>query len=138
MQLIDFMQDLGDGILDHLPEELRVGVLSVEEIVDLWMQRKSYFQALSLRRDIISYAKLYEAGDYSVDEVFDDFDLCFIPERFGCEEHVFLMGLLGLIDFHIEKKGGTFFLNILGGWVTGDALPSQIFFPRINSAVVPT
>ena len=52
MQLVDFMQDLGDGILDHLPEELRVGVLSVEEIVNLWMHRKSYFQALSLRRDI--------------------------------------------------------------------------------------
>ena len=49
MQLIDFMQGLGDGILDHLPEELRVGVLSVEEIVNLWMQRKSYFQALSFK-----------------------------------------------------------------------------------------
>ena len=114
MQLIDFMQDLGDGILDHLPEELRVGVLSVEEIVNLWMQRKSYFQALSLRRDIISYAKLYEAGDYSVDEVFDDFDLCFIPERFGCEEHVFLMELLGLIDFHIEKKRRGLLLKYFG------------------------
>lgn len=114
MQLIDFMQDLGDGILDQLPEELRVGVLSVEEIVKLWMQRKSYFQALSLRRDIISYAKLYEAGDYSVDEVFDDFDLCFIPERFGCEEHVFLIGLLGLIDFHIEKKRRGLLLTYFG------------------------
>ncbi|MGE6384916.1 hypothetical protein ACQKEN_04495 [Pseudomonas sp. NPDC078416] len=114
MQLIDFMQDLGDGILDHLPEELRVGVLSVEEIVNLWMQRKSYFQALSLRRDIISYAKRYEAGDYSVDEVFDDFDLCFIPERFGCEEHVFLIGLLGLLDFHIERKRRDLLLKYFG------------------------
>lgn len=38
-QLIDFMQDLGDGILDHLPEEQRVAILSVEDIVELWMQR---------------------------------------------------------------------------------------------------
>ena len=114
MQLIDFMQGLGDGVLDHLPEELRVGVPSVEEIVDLWMQRKSYFQALSLRRDIVSYAKLYEAGDYSVDEIFDDFDLLFIPERFGCEEHVFLAGLLGVIDFHIEKKRRDLLLKYFG------------------------
>lgn len=51
-QLIDFMQDLGDGILDHLPEEHRVAILSVEDIVELWMQRKSYLQALSLKKDI--------------------------------------------------------------------------------------
>lgn len=114
MQLIDFMRELGDGILDHLPEEQRVGVLSVEEIVSAWMHRKSYFQAVSLRKDIISYAKLYEAGDYSVDEIFDDFDVCFIPERFGCEEHVFLTGLLGLIDYFIETKRRDFRSRYLG------------------------
>ncbi|SET65819.1 hypothetical protein [Pseudomonas graminis] len=103
-QLIDFMQDLGDGILDHLPEEQRVAILSVEDIVELWMQRKSYLQALSLKKDIVTYAKLDEAGDYSVDQLLDDFDLCFIPERFGCEDHIFLTGILDLINLHIEKK----------------------------------
>ncbi|MBF7143116.1 hypothetical protein HBH25_13455 [Pseudomonas sp. hsmgli-8] len=114
MELIDFMRDLGDGILDHLPEEQRLEILTTEEILERWMKKKSYLQALSLKKDIISYAQLYESGNYSVDEIFADFDLCFIPERFGVEEHIFLTGILGLIETHIKKKKKSFLLKYIG------------------------
>jgi hypothetical protein len=34
MELIDFMRDLGDGILDHLPEDQRLEILTTEEILE--------------------------------------------------------------------------------------------------------
>lgn len=114
MQLIDFMRELGDGILDHLPEEQRIGILDTEKIVENWMLRKSYLQALSLKKDITTYADLYKTGDYAVDEILADYDLCFIPERFGVEEHIFLTSILGLIDFHIEKKRKAFLMKYFG------------------------
>jgi hypothetical protein len=114
MQLIDFMRELGDGILDHLPEEERIEILNTEQIIENWMSRKSYFQALSLKKDITTYAGLYKTGDYSVDEILADYDLCFIPERFGVEEHIFLTSILDLIDFHIEKKKKSFFVKCFG------------------------
>ncbi|WP_256737562.1 hypothetical protein [Pseudomonas sp. dw_358] len=114
MQLIDFMRELGDGILDHLPEEQRIGILDIEKIVENWMLRKSYLQALSLKKDITTYADLYKTGDYAVDEILADYDLCFIPERFGVEEHIFLTSILGLIDFHIEKKRKAFLMKYFG------------------------
>jgi len=105
IELIDFMRDLGDGILDHLPEEQRLEILKTEEILERWMKKKSYLQALSLKKDIISYAQFYESGNY---------DLCFIPERFGVEEHIFLTGILGLIETHIKKKKKSFLLKYIG------------------------
>lgn len=113
-QLIDFMKDLGVGVLDHLPEEQRIKILSVEEIVDLWMQQKSYLQALSLRKDITSYVRLVAVEDDSVDQLFADFDLCFIQDRFGCEDEVFLTGLLDLINLHIETKRQGILTKYLG------------------------
>ncbi|WP_254152242.1 hypothetical protein [Pseudomonas syringae] len=84
------MKALGDGILDHLPEDQRAGQLSVEEIIEQWMSSKSYRSSLSLRKDIVTYIRLQESGDFSVDEILSWYDLCFIPERLGVEEHVFL------------------------------------------------
>ncbi|MNJ30454.1 hypothetical protein D3C77_250520 [compost metagenome] len=104
MELLDFMRDLADGIQEHLPEDQRTGQLSVEEIIDQWVEKKSYFAALSLRKDIATYAKLYEVGDYSVDQLLSDYDLCFIPERFGCDNTVFLAKVRGVIDERIAKK----------------------------------
>lgn len=104
MELLDFMRDLADGIQEHLPEDQRAGLLSVEEVIDQWMGKKSYFAVLSLRKDIEVYAKLYEAGDYSVDQLLSDYDLCFIPDRFGCDNTVFLIKVRGLIDERIAKK----------------------------------
>ena len=78
------------------------------------MLRKSYLQALSLKKDITTYADLYKTGDYAVDEILADYDLCFIPERFGVEEHIFLTSILGLIDFHIEQKRKAFFIKCFG------------------------
>lgn len=114
MELIDFMRDLGDGILDHLPEDQRLEILNTEEILERWMQGKSYLQALSLKKDIINYAQLSESGNYYVDKIFYDFDLCFIPEQFGVEENIFLTGILRLIETHIEKKKNNFLLKYFG------------------------
>ncbi|MCF5710771.1 hypothetical protein GIV19_26480 [Pseudomonas syringae] len=116
MQLIDFMRELGDGILDHLPEEQRTGQLPTEEIIEQWMAKKSYFAALSLRRDVTTYIKLQRSGNLEVDEILSWYDLCFIPERFGIEEHIFLTSILDLIDSHIEKKRKAFFAKCFG-WV---------------------
>lgn len=86
MELIYFMRDLGDGVQDHLPEEQRIAQLSLEEIVAQWVDNKSYLAIRSLEKDISSYIKKSSVGDLSVDQIFFDFDLLFIPERFGCEE----------------------------------------------------
>lgn len=114
MELIDFLKEVGDGILDHLPEKERVNILTAEEIIKQWMQRKTYLQALSLRKDIVSYTKLHERADYSVDEVFADFDVCFIPERFGVDEPTFLTGILGSIDAHIKEKEKALLVKYFG------------------------
>lgn len=103
MELIDFMKSLGDGILDHLPEDQRTGQFTIEGIIEQWMANKSYLSALSLRKDVTTYMKLQQSGNFEVDEVLSWYDLCFIPERFGVEEHIFLASILGLIDSHIEK-----------------------------------
>lgn len=116
MELIGFMKDLGDGILDYLPEDQRDGQLSVEEIIERWMVKKTYCSALSLRKDITTYIKLQRSGDFSVDEILSWYDLCFIPERLGVEEHVFFTGILDLIDFHIEKKRKAIFVKYFG-WI---------------------
>jgi hypothetical protein len=78
------------------------------------MNRKSYLQALSLKKDIISYAQLCESGNYYVDHIFEDFDLCFIFERFGIAEHIFFTGILGLIETHIKEKKKPFLLKYFG------------------------
>ncbi|MFK3940924.1 hypothetical protein ACI2KC_04455 [Pseudomonas monteilii] len=116
-ELVDFMKALGDGILDYLPEDQRVGQLSVEEIVEQWMLGKSYCAARSLRKDVEKYIKLQRAGDFSVDEILSWYDLCFIPERFGVEEHVFFSSILNLIETEVGKKKKqlrTRFLGFIG------------------------
>jgi|ERR1700712_3197119 len=107
MELIDFMRDLGDGIQDHLPEEQRTSQLSLEKIVEEWVDKKSYFAIRSLEKDIVSYVKKYNAGDYAVDQIFSDFDLVFIPERFGCEESVLLEKVLLLMAMRVHSKNRT-------------------------------
>ena len=114
MELVDFMKSLGDGILDYLPENQRHGQLTVEEIVQGWMKGKSYFAAVSLKKDMVSYIKLHNAGDYSVDEILFWYDLCFIFERFGVDEHVFFAAILHLIDAHIELKKKALFVKYFG------------------------
>lgn len=104
MELISFMKELSDGILDHLPEEQRVGQLTVEEVIEKWMSSKSYCSSLSLRKDIETYISLQKSGDFSVDEILSWYDLCFIPERFGVDEHVFFSDVLKSINFHMEEK----------------------------------
>jgi hypothetical protein len=114
MELIDFMKSLGDGILDYLPEDQRTRQLTIEEIIEQWMAKKSYFSALSLRKDVTTYIKLQRSGNFEVDEILSWYDLCFIPERFGVEEHIFLTSTLNLIDYHIEKKRKDFFVKCFG------------------------
>ncbi|KTB94637.1 hypothetical protein AO073_21365 [Pseudomonas syringae ICMP 11293] len=114
MELISFMKELSDGILDHLPEEQRVGQLTVEEIIERWMSSKSYCSSLSLRKDIETYISLQKSGDFSVDEILSWYDLCFISERFGVDEHVFFSDVLKLINLHIEKKKKLFFIKYFG------------------------
>lgn len=116
MELVDFMKELGDGILDHLPEDERVGQLTIEEVIEHWMLKKSYCSAVSLRNDISTYIKLQKSGDFSVDEILSWYDLCFIPERFGVEENIFFTGILALIDFHIESKRKSFLVKCFG-WI---------------------
>jgi hypothetical protein len=49
-QLFSFMCDLGDGIQDHLPEEMRTEQLAVEEIVNLWVDKNHTWQSGRSRR----------------------------------------------------------------------------------------
>ncbi|KPY11212.1 hypothetical protein G0D98_25160 [Pseudomonas savastanoi pv. phaseolicola] len=114
MELISFMKELSDGILDHLPEEQRVGQLTVEEVIEKWMSSKSYCSSLSLRKDIETYISLQKSGDFSVDEILSWYDLCFIPERFGVDEHVFFSDVLKSINFHMEEKRKFFFIKYFG------------------------
>ncbi|CAM3398253.1 hypothetical protein BZK31_26105 [Pseudomonas floridensis] len=114
MELISFMKELSDGILDHLPEEQRVGQLTVEEVIEKWMSSKSYCSSLSLRKDIETYISLQKSGDFSVDEILSWYDLCFISERFGVDEHVFFSDVLKSINFHIEEKRRFFFIKYFG------------------------
>ncbi|MFJ4068366.1 hypothetical protein ACIPW4_24110 [Pseudomonas sp. NPDC089996] len=104
MELVDFMKALGDGLLVYLPDDQRVGQLSVEEIIEQWMAKKSYFSARALRKDIAIYIALQKSGDFTVDEILSWYDLSFIPERFGVEENVFFTRILGLIESHVAKK----------------------------------
>ncbi|WP_256669383.1 hypothetical protein [Pseudomonas sp. MN1F] len=80
MQLVDFMKELGDGILDYLPEDQRTKQLSVEGVIEQWMAKKSYFSALALKRDIATYIALQKSGNFTVDEILSWYDLSFIPE----------------------------------------------------------
>lgn len=116
MELIDFMKHLADGILDYLPEDQRVGQLTVDQVIEERMKGKSYFAARSLRNDLKSYIKLHKSGDYSVDEVLSWYDLSFIPERFGCEEWELFMSIMGSIDAHIERKRKDLLIKGFG-WV---------------------
>ncbi|WP_268797457.1 hypothetical protein [Pseudomonas huanghezhanensis] len=116
MELVDFMKELGDGILDYLPEDQRDGQLTTEEIIEQWMSKKPYCAALSLRKDISTYIKLQKSGNLSVDEILSWYDLCFIPERFGVEEYIFFTGILDSIDFHIKRKRKVFFVKYFG-WI---------------------
>lgn len=113
-ELLHFLVELSDGLLDHLPEEQRIGQLTVAEIVARWMANKSYFAAVSLRKDIVTYADLSRSGDYSVDQLLSDMDLDFVSDRFGCDVDVYLSGILGLIDFHTEKKRKDLLLKYIG------------------------
>ncbi|NAS98381.1 hypothetical protein CU665_04585 [Pseudomonas syringae pv. actinidifoliorum] len=116
MELVDFMKALGDGILDYLPEDQRVGQLTVEEIIERWMSNKSYCSACRLKNDVVNYIKLQSSGDLSVDEILSWYDLCFISERFGVEEHIFFTGILKSIDVHIETKRKAIFVKCFG-WI---------------------
>lgn len=97
MELIDFLRDLGDGIQDHLPEDQRTSQLTLEEIVNNWVEKKSCMKIKSLEKDILSYVKKDNAKDYSVYEVLSWYDLLFIPERFDCEESELLLTVLSMI-----------------------------------------
>lgn len=101
MELIYFMRDLGDGVQDHLPEELRTGQLSLNEIVDQWVDRKTCFAIRTLEKDMMSYIEKYRVGDFSVDEILFDFDLLFIPERFGCDESELFGRVLPLLKARV-------------------------------------
>ena len=114
MQLVDFMKELGDGILDYLPEDQRTEQLSVEGVIEQWMAKKSYFSALALKKDIATYIELQKSGNLTVDEILSWYDLSFIPERFGVEENIFFTGILGTIDSHIAKKKKALLTHFFG------------------------
>jgi hypothetical protein len=93
------MCDLGDGIQDHLPEEVRTEQLSVEEVVILWVDKKSYLAIRSLKRDMMAYLKKCDEMDYSLDAIFPyDDNLLFVLERFGYEESVLFSQVLPMIQ----------------------------------------
>ena len=48
MQFLDFMRELGDGIQDHLPEEQRTSVLTLDEVVTNWVDGKTCLEIRSL------------------------------------------------------------------------------------------
>lgn len=103
MQLLDFMRELGDGIQDHLPEEQRTSVLTLDEIVTSWVDGKTYLQIRSLEKDIASFLKKDKAEDYSVYEILSWYDLLFIHERFGCEEPELLITVLPMIKRRVVE-----------------------------------
>ncbi|OQR32536.1 hypothetical protein BWR59_11245 [Pseudomonas sp. Bc-h] len=98
-QLYSFMCDLGDGIQDHLPEEVRTEQLSVEGVVILWVDKKSYLAIRSLKKDMMAYLKKCDEMDYSLDAIFPyDDNLLFVLERFGYEESVLFSQVLPMIQ----------------------------------------
>ncbi|WP_268799799.1 hypothetical protein [Pseudomonas huanghezhanensis] len=103
-ELLDFMRDLSDGVQEYLPEELRTAQLSLNEIVDQWITGKSYLAIRSLQKDIASYVKKSNAGDFSVDELFFISDLVFTEEMFGCEEAVLLTKVLEMLKLRVEER----------------------------------
>jgi len=115
-QLFSFICDLGDGIQDHLPEEMRTEQLAVEEIVNLWVDKKSYLAIKSLKKDILTYVKKCEESDFSLDAIFpyDDF-LLFIPERFDCDESVLFSQVLPMIE-HRELETNRSLLTDIVTW----------------------
>lgn len=116
VELIDFMRELGDGIQDHLPEDQRNSKKPLEVIVSDWVDGKSFLEIRSLRGDILTYIKKYNAGDHSVDQILSDFDLVFIPERFGCEESILLAKVVLMIDGRVVEKRRSV-LNDLCSWL---------------------
>ncbi|RJX81515.1 hypothetical protein [Pseudomonas sp. LS-2] len=116
MELIYFLRDLGDGIQDHLPEELRTGQLPLNVIVDQWVDKKTYFAIRSLEKDILSYIEKYKVGDFSVDQILFDFDLLFIPERFGCEEPELLGEVLLMLKARVVDRKRSV-LKDLAAWL---------------------
>jgi hypothetical protein len=116
MELIYFMRDLGDGVQDHLPEEQRTAPLLLEEIVNQWVDKKSCLAIRSLENDISSYIEKSNVGDFSVDQIFFDFDLLFIPERFGCEEPELLGEVLLILKARVVTTNRSV-LNDFGAWL---------------------
>lgn len=116
MELIYFLRDLGDGIQDHLPEELRTGQLPLNVIVDQWVDKKTYFAIRSLEKDILSYIEKHKVGDFSVDQILFDFDLLFIPERFGCEEPELLGEVLLMLKARVVDRKRSV-LKDLAAWL---------------------
>lgn len=116
VELIHFMKALGDGVQDHLPQEQRTAQLPLAQIVNEWVDAKSWVAIRSLEKDISSYIKKVSVGDFSVDQIFFDYDLLFIPERFGCEDPE----LLGEVSLMLRARvidTNRSLLNDLGGWL---------------------
>lgn len=105
MQLVDFMRELSDGIQEYLPEGQRTAILSLDEIVDCWMEKKSYLAIRSLEKDIVSFIEKDEAGDGSVYEILSWYDLLFAIERFDCEESELLLTVQAMIRKRASEEG---------------------------------
>ena len=116
MELIHFVKALGDGVQDHLPEVQRTAQVPLAEVVNKWVDAKSWVAIRSLEKDISSYIKKVGMGDFSVDRIFFDFDLLFIPERFGCEEPVLLGEVLLMLRGRVVDTERSLFSD-LGGWL---------------------
>jgi len=110
------MKALGDGVQDHLPEEQRTAQVPLVQIVNEWVDAKSWVAIRSLEKDISSYIKKFSRSDFSVDRIFFDFDLLFIPERFGCEEPELLGEVLLMLRARVIGTNRSL-LNDLGGWL---------------------
>lgn len=117
MQFLDFMRELGDGIQDHLPEEQRTSVLTLDEVVTNWVDGKTCLEIRSLEKDIASFLKKDQAEDYSVYELLSWYDLLFIPERFGCEEPEVLITVLPMIKKRVVE-GKRSILDDFKRWLT--------------------
>jgi len=123
MQLLDFMRELSDGIQEYLPESQRTAILTLDEIVDSWVEKKSCMAILSLQKDIVSFVKKDEAGDGSVYEILSWYDLLFIPERFGCEEPELLLIVLSMIKERVSEQNRSVAGDVWR-WVRREALAS--------------
>lgn len=123
MQLLDFMRELSDGIQEYLPESQRTAILTLDEIVDSWVEKKSCMAIRSLQKDIVSFVKKDEAGDGSVYEILSWYDLLFIPERFGCEEPELLLIVLSMIKKRVSEQNRSVAGDVWR-WVRREALAS--------------